>query len=470
MRIHISALAAALAFLFATAIGSAQTLGSGITYQGLLADNGVPANGAYDFEFVLYTVGSGGSPVQTITQDNVQVNGGLIDTVIDYGADAYNGQVKWVEVHVRPGASGGAYTVLSPRQALTGAPYALGLPMPFQRAVETGNADAFSIYNLHTGVGIHGTTSGTANAGVLGSGPAGGTGVQGESSSGTGVLGISSDAVGVYGLGVVGVQALGQTGVYATATNGAGVYGSSSAWDGVHGESTDYDFAGVAGFGGQYGVYGNGQNNGMRGDGGNTGVLGAGPSWGVYAAGDLGVTGDKNFVEPHPTDPSKEIHYVTLEGREANTFFRGTAQLVNGAAFIAIPDDFRIVTDSEGLTVQLTPVGGAANLYCRTRSLDGIEVGGAPDVVFDYQVIGVRRASRDFQPVVANRSFIPDAPGEMDMARWLKPENVQRLVSNGTLKADGSVNMETVHRLHWDQRPGWTDQPKQRSKSGDGSQ
>jgi len=31
------------------------------------------------------------------------------------------------------------------------------------------------------------------------------------------------------------------------------------------------------------------------------------------------ATGTKNFIEPHPTDASKKIRYVSLEGPEAGS-------------------------------------------------------------------------------------------------------------------------------------------------------
>ena len=41
--------------------GSTAALGAAFTYQGHLSDGGSPANGAYDFQFVLYDAGVGGS-------------------------------------------------------------------------------------------------------------------------------------------------------------------------------------------------------------------------------------------------------------------------------------------------------------------------------------------------------------------------------------------------------------------------
>ena len=227
MRMHTVVLAAALA-LAVTGNASSQTVGSGFTYQGTFADGGAPANGNYDFEFALLTSSDPNSPVlQTVTKPNLSVNGGLINTIIDFGASTYNGQAKFVEVHVRPTGSGTAYTKLEPPQALTAAPYALGLPMPFARSVHTGINAAFLLQNDDGGpaiTGINPSTSTTFPA-IHGTAPAG-TGVLGDTTSGVGVSGIataggagvrgsSTAGDGVRGLGVIGVHGVGDTGVWA---------------------------------------------------------------------------------------------------------------------------------------------------------------------------------------------------------------------------------------------------------------
>src|SRR5262249_20906794 len=65
--------------------------------------------------------------------------------------------------------------------------------------------------------------------------------------------------------------------------------------------------------------------------------------YGVYAFGGFAGTGAKYFVEPHPTDPSQVIRYVSLEGPEAGTYFRGRGKFQNGLATIEVPEDFRMV-------------------------------------------------------------------------------------------------------------------------------
>ncbi|MGA8278595.1 MAG: hypothetical protein WB784_10410 [Rhodanobacteraceae bacterium] len=199
-----------------------------------------------------------------------------------------------------------------------------------------------------------------------------------------------------------------------------------------------------------------------------SGVVGQGSSviggvYGVFSYGNFGGTGNKYFVEPHPTDASKEIRYVAIEGREANTFFSGSGHISAGRATIEVPEDFRMVTDGERLRVIATPSGQLAIIACVSRSLERLEFQGSADIDFDYEVIGVRKAFKDQQPVAPNFDFVPDAPGEPDFVRALPPEGVRRLVANGTLNPDHTVNVETAHQLGWDQRPGWTDQPKRQS-------
>ena len=99
------------------------------TYQGRLNDGGDLANGTYDFEFKLYDAASGGSQVSsTVTKDDVTVTDGLFTVELDFGDGVFTGDARWLEIGVRPGSSTGAYTTLTPRQALTPAPYALALP------------------------------------------------------------------------------------------------------------------------------------------------------------------------------------------------------------------------------------------------------------------------------------------------------------------------------------------------------
>ena len=64
----------------------------------------------------------------TVTRDDVAVTNGPFTVDLDSGTGVFKGEARWLEIPVHPGASTGAYTVLSPRQRLTPAPCALALP------------------------------------------------------------------------------------------------------------------------------------------------------------------------------------------------------------------------------------------------------------------------------------------------------------------------------------------------------
>ena len=106
-----------------TDLAPVRALGTTFTYQGRLTDGGSPANGHYDFKFQLYDAVSGGHLVGgTVDRDDVGISEGLFTVRLDFGADAFTGEARWLSIGVRPGSSSGAYTTLSPRQALTPAP------------------------------------------------------------------------------------------------------------------------------------------------------------------------------------------------------------------------------------------------------------------------------------------------------------------------------------------------------------
>lgn len=118
----------------------------------------------------------------------------------------------------------------------------------------------------------------------------------------------------------------------------------------------------------------------------------------------LAIKGAKNFVQPHPTDPAKEIVYTSLEGPEAGTYVRGSAELVNGQAVITLPDHFGMVTCTNGLTVQLTPRGAWLQMYATAVSVNGITVRETEgrSGTFDYLVQGVRLGYEN-TPVIRDR-------------------------------------------------------------------
>ena len=112
-----------LAIALAASTTSAQT--SSFTYQGRLTDGGSAATGNYDFQFALWDSLSGGAQMgSTVTLSTVAVSNGVFTVALDFGASSFNGGSRFLEISARP-ASGGAFTLLSPRQPVTAIPYSI---------------------------------------------------------------------------------------------------------------------------------------------------------------------------------------------------------------------------------------------------------------------------------------------------------------------------------------------------------
>jgi hypothetical protein len=111
--------------LLLAAAASAAPLGTAFTYQGRLTDNGASATGAYDLQFLLFdALAAGNQQGLTLQRSGVGVANGLFTVTLDFGQNIFTGSAAWLEVRVSP-ANLGNYTALTPRQAVTPAPYAL---------------------------------------------------------------------------------------------------------------------------------------------------------------------------------------------------------------------------------------------------------------------------------------------------------------------------------------------------------
>lgn len=302
-----------------------------------------------------------------------------------------------------------------------------------------------------SGHGIRGSTTDAAGAAVYGnsaaghgvegvSSGAGKNGVRGSASGDHGVYGVTTSGshAGVYGTSAAGDAVFGQcagggSGVVGTTTdpNFAGVNGQSTAGHGVYGYSSANMRNGVYGLSQQnYGIIGETQNNAFAGIHGfsqvGDGVAGTTlaplTNWGGSFVGDVGVsgnlvvTGTKSFAQPHPDDPAKAIVYVCLEGGEAGTYCRGTAQLETGACAVELPEHFRIVTAAAGITVQVTPAGPCNGIF--VESFDNARfavrelMGGASDATFHWVVQGVRKGHEGHAPVTDDSKIVSR------LARW----------------------------------------------------
>ena len=111
--------------VYQAGFAEAAPMGTAWTYQARLLDSNDIADGLYDFEFRLYDDPCTGSQQGgTVVVDDLDVFDGYFTVVLDFGA-VFDGEARWLEIAIRPGASIGAYDTLSPRQETTPAPYAI---------------------------------------------------------------------------------------------------------------------------------------------------------------------------------------------------------------------------------------------------------------------------------------------------------------------------------------------------------
>jgi hypothetical protein len=323
--------------LFAAGTASAQpqldVSSTSFTYQGRLMDGSTAADGAYDFQFSLYSAESGGTQVgSTLTQGDVTVTDGLFTVQLDFGS-VFNGSVRYLEIAVRPGASEDAYTTLSPRQPLTAAPFALysvAAPWSGLTGVPAGfadNVDNDTVFGAGTGLTLEGLTfnvdtaaiqqrvSGSCAVGnairVIGADgtvtcQAGGNGTVTSVGTSGGLTGGPITGAGTISIstgGVTSAMIADATIAFADLGQNACTTGQSPKWDGVGwacaadsahshwgqswtGSGTGLSLSGgtygVSGSGSTYGVYGYGAPTGVKGEGTTNGVEGTGSSYGVY--------------------------------------------------------------------------------------------------------------------------------------------------------------------------------------------
>ncbi|MBK8598023.1 MAG: hypothetical protein IPN83_21075 [Holophagales bacterium] len=321
------------------------------------------------------------------------------------------------------------------------------------------NNEFFISGNFNGSAAIGGTNYSSINGSHGVGGGAGGTGkifgVRGE----IGPLGAAGSS-GVYGIGPnTGRLTYGVLGESATTANDAAgvlgratgaapsVFSNIAAVAGVRGEGASRGVLGIAGPSGT-GVRGlsmNAAGNSLQ----SAGSLGVDTTYGVFASGNLGATGTKPFVDPHPYRAGTVIRYVALEGPEAGTYFRGRGVFVKGVAVIEVPESFRLVTDEEGLTVQVTPIGRAAAFGVTRIGLDSIEVESTRDGEFSYLVQGVRKTFKDWQVVVEGDEFRPESASST-IPGYLSERQKRSLIESGVYNEDGTVNLNTARRLGWD--------------------
>jgi hypothetical protein len=283
------------------------------------------------------------------------------------------------------------------------------------------------------GAGVYGVNSATGGVGVLGH------------AVGTGGVAVKGEALGTRSyIGVLGESR-------ATANASYGVLGDCT-WGGTTASQSTYGVVGLADGLLANGVYGRANGEPKEKTRFLSGVLGYTTSkngYGMFSWGDFGVSGLKAFVQPHPTDAAHSVQFVCLEGNESGTYFRGRARLVKRRAEVPIPEEWRLVSEADGITVQVTPVGSlTARLAVMEQTRDRIVVEGTEDCEFNYFVNGVRRGFAEYEPFIPNTAFRPEVKGVPFGTQF--PQALRDiLVENGILNADYTPNEATAARLGW---------------------
>lgn len=157
MQTHAVRLVAASILLFVLRSAGAAPAGTAFTYQGHLKNNGSPANGPFVMTFKLFDALTLGSQFgATLNFDGVganpppvSVSNGLFTVQLDFGANGFNGDKRWLEITV-------AGTPLSPRQELTATPYAIVAAASNAPWTTSGTIINYTGGNAVVGTGIPG--------------------------------------------------------------------------------------------------------------------------------------------------------------------------------------------------------------------------------------------------------------------------------------------------------------------------
>lgn len=106
------------------------------TYRGQLKSNNVPVNDTCDFIFSLWRHPDSTLPADRVgpvltfdgqggNAESIDIVHGLFAAILDFGPTAFTEQSRWLEIGVRCPAGAGTYSTLTPREYITGVPYAV---------------------------------------------------------------------------------------------------------------------------------------------------------------------------------------------------------------------------------------------------------------------------------------------------------------------------------------------------------
>lgn len=193
-----------------------------ITYNGSLSESGLPANGNFDFQFALFDAANGGNQIGSmLTQTNITVTNGSFAATLDFGAAAFPGANRWLQLSVRH-TGGTDYEMQLPRTFFASTPYAIRA----LNAVNSVTADTvtgpvtgnnlgarLSVSNSHPGITNPNPISNLPPAALLGE----------ETSTSDVTAGVIGKANSAGGIGLIGVATGSDaTGIFGTATSSTG--------------------------------------------------------------------------------------------------------------------------------------------------------------------------------------------------------------------------------------------------------
>jgi hypothetical protein len=178
------------------------------------------------------------------------------------------------------------------------------------------------------------------------------------------------------------------------------------------------------------------------------GTLGLFTTGNTLIGGNLTVTGaSKSFAQPHPTDATKQVRYLSVEAPTSEVFFRGTAQISHGVTRIAVPESFKVVANSDSYATIVTPVGAMATVAVMSEDENGIVLQASRDVRVHYVVHALRAGFENAEAIEPNTLFQPGLG--LKYLSGLPEHSRSLMMKNGTLKEDGTVNLEKARELGW---------------------
>lgn len=157
------------------------------------------------------------------------------------------------------------------------------------------------------------------------------------------------------------------------------------------------------------------------------GVYTAAQNGPVLVVGGLTVSGTKNFVMDHPSQPGYSLKHASTESPHNGVEYWGSGILDgNGESAVVLPDYFEALTHDEDRAVHVTAIGRATVPVTADRIVDGtFTVHGAAGQEFDWLVKAVRRSTNPNEPidfaVVSVKDTAPPPAPPTDVAMDIAP-------------------------------------------------